>query len=200
MAAKSIVPEELLPGKKSSLDMIVESFSYIRPSRNNIGLTAVAALLSIILTALCFTSDASAASTDSVNTTILSAQLALLGIVLTVYSIMYAILNSKLITILTKADEDLSPLVTRLLYFESSLFLYFVAAFSAICIECLSPLVSSLCVQVDDRLFSIAFSISFLYIWFQFRVLLEFKSIIFNTVEFVRFYICMISAQDSLSD
>lgn len=180
--------------------MIIESLSYIRPSRNNMGLTFLAALISIILTASCCVDHVSAESIDSISATILNAQLVLLGIVLTVYSIMYAILNSKLIVIFTKDDKDLSPLAVRLFYFESCLFLYFIAAFSSICIGCLCPLLSSLSALIDDRFFSIVFCISALYIWFQFRVLLEFKSIIFNTVEFVRFYICMISVQDNLSN
>lgn len=194
MAAK-ISPDtnflgSLMPEKQTSTDMIVDSFSEIKVNRRCLGTCAIVSIVSLALSFLVLFAQNPIHDFAAFNSVIMNAQLVMTGIILAVYSIIFSIFSNQATLDLSKSD-DIQLVARRLKYYQSALFLFFIASIFSISVGCIAEGSVLTELPIHSRLSDLIFVVVLFYFWFQFRVLFELKSVIFNTVELVKYCIVM---------
>lgn len=171
-----------------SRELIIRSFKEIIPNKQN----WVGPMISLVFAAyLSFEfgfSDNTITSLDDVVNDLLNVQLALLGCIFTVYSIILAFLSKSYMQLLAKYQdsESNSMLMKELSYYESILFLYFINIAITGIIVLFNPTFPE---RITDNIFfdnMLATALLLLYFWFSFRLFYEIKSVIYNTIALFR--------------
>lgn len=128
--------------------------------------------------------------TNSIISEFLNAQLALFGIIFTIYSIILAFFNDNMLKILSRIKMDngeKSKLKEYLSYYEKVLFLYFVNIAITFIIKIFISVINNEFIIINKTFSDIlAFVILFIYYSLSFRVFLEIKSTIYNTISLFR--------------
>ena len=128
--------------------------------------------------------------TKTIINDVITMQLALFGIVFTVFSIILAFFNDNMLKTLSAKQlkhKEESALKTYLSYYEKILFLYFVNISITFVIKMFVGTISNNFV-IYNKIFSdiLAFVILLVYYTFSIRVFFEIKSIIYNTISLFR--------------
>ena len=128
--------------------------------------------------------------TNSIISEFLNVQLALFGIIFTIYSIILAFFNDNMLKILSRIKMDngeKSKLKEYLSYYEKVLFLYFVNIAITFIIKIFISVINNEFIIINKTFSDIlAFVILFIYYSLSFRVFLEIKSTIYNTISLFR--------------
>lgn len=185
----SVIKE--LTGISNSNYLIIDSFKSIKITKNNIISSSIVLLISVFLAIFASISEDTVSFSEKAGELFLNVQLAILGSVLAVYSILLAFFSEqfvKRLAALKEKNSTESVLLQYIKYFENVLCLSFVGI-------CLSVVLKLVCdIMSDDyRMFSnnninvlISTILLTLFISFQLRVIYEIKSLIFNTISLFR--------------
>lgn len=128
--------------------------------------------------------------TNSIISEFLNVQLALFGIIFIIYFIILAFFNDNMLKILSRIKMDngeKSKLKEYLSYYEKVLFLYFVNIAITFIIKIFISVINNEFIIINKTFSDIlAFVILFIYYSLSFRVFLEIKSTIYNTISLFR--------------
>lgn len=181
-----------LIGISSSNHMVVDSFKSIKITKNNVISSSIIFMISIFFAIFASISEGTVSFSEDTGELFLDIQLAILGSVLAVYSILLAFFSEQFVKRLAALKENNSTesvLLQYIKYFENILCLSFVGI-------CLSVVMKLACNIITDdfQLFSnnninilISTVLLTFFISFQLRVIYEIKSMIFNTISLFRF-------------
>lgn len=162
----------------------------IKPQKSEIFWWIVSVIISVPTAYIICFSYKTVVLTDTILNIFLGIQLALFGVVFTVFSIILAFFNDNMLKTLSRIEmenKDESYLTKNLSYYEKILFLYF--------INIIVTLMGIIIVKLTDENFVLisktfsdisAFIVSLLYYLFSLKVLLEIKSMIYNTIMLFR--------------
>ncbi len=178
--------------RTSAKALIIKAFAEIKPDKKNWVVFAISIILSILMSLVCGLSADTVKLTYQLVEILLDVQIALLTSIFAIYSILLAFFSDAFIKKLALVDgkrEKVSFLKSSTEYYESALFLFFVASMVSLVLKML------LSIMIDDYILTssnvlnaiLAISAIFLYFLFSFRVILETKSIIFNTIILFRY-------------
>ncbi len=181
--------EEFLVDTPAS-KMIKDALKEILPQRGNLFSIIISATFGIIFGLIIGLSLNTVQILTSVVGTLFEVVLAVFGCIFAVYSILLAFLNDEYIKKLAKIDSKngISFLKESTTYYESVLFLYFIAiAISGILLLFLNCVDDNFVLTSNNTLNnSLAIVSIFIYLTFVFRIIYELKSTIYNTIRLFR--------------
>lgn len=178
--------ESLLDDRKVWQQIAGHFQTELIPNKNNWFAFVLSLCVGVMLAVFIGTGDNTVALSREICSIFLDIQTVLFGIVLTVYSILLALLSDSYIKKLIRIGyhEQTNYLSESTRYYEAALYIFFVAMIISLCVRfvliCIPDyylLVNTM--WINECLASVLLSV---YFTFSFRVVYELKSVIANTV------------------
>lgn len=174
----------------TSQKMLILALREIVPKKGTIFSFAILFLLGAVLAVKIGLSENTIEISLTIIEILLNALIAIFGCIFAVYSILLAFLSDSYIEKLSKINygNDVSYLKTSTTYYESVLFLYFIAlgitGILLLFLNCLEPNYALTSNQIFNNYLTVI--LLNLYFTFVLRVFYELKSIIYNTIVLFR--------------
>lgn len=170
--------------------LILKSIRELIPNKNNWFGSVFSCIIGLVLGVVIGWSDDTVALSLKACDIIFGVQLSIFACVFAVYSILLAFLSDSYIKKLLKIDyeDGTSYLITGTGYYESILFLYFVAILLSLIVKLFLSCIADdfLLTQLDCINNALAILLLSIYFSFSLRIVYELKSIIYNTIVLFR--------------
>ena len=166
--------------------LLINALKEIKPDKKNLGVWVYSGILALVFSIGIGFHEETVEVFRNVIEIFLTIQIAVFGVLFTVYSILLSFLNNDFMKLLANSPESYGKSQLRVCteYFESVLFLYFMSILLS-----LSMLIAMKCIHDDYRLTEnfvfdcvLASILICVFLVFSLRVLCEIKSTIYNTI------------------
>lgn len=180
---------EEFSAEEKACRIMLSSFKEIIPNKKNWLAFVVSIIISLATSILMGFEENTVDHFKNVIGKFLDIELAILGCIIAVYSIMIAFFNDDFMKCLLQAKEKEKSILKKYVsYYESALYLYFIGlCMSGICFLVMSFLTNDFNLTENLVLNCVLASILiFVYMLYSVRILYELKSLIYNTIMLFR--------------